>query len=90
MSDHICIACTVTDYSAHKHSTIHSSRWTDPNQHFSEQFNPFLTRTYLKISTECQLKRAGTLLHVALVQGQTCHQQMGLDRVAVVADAPLQ
>lgn len=52
--------------------------------------NQSLTQTYLKVSAECQLKGAGTLLHVALVQGQTCHQQMGLDRVAVVADAPLQ
>ena len=59
-------------------------------QHLSEQFNRSLTRTYLKVSAECQLKGTGTLLHVALVQGQTCHQQMGLDRVAVVADAPLQ
>ena len=61
-----------------------------PNQHCSQQFNQSLMQTYLKVSAECQLKGAGTLLHVALVQGQTCHQQMGLNRVAVMADAPLQ
>ena len=46
--------------------------------------------TYFKVSAECQFKGAGTLLHVALVQGETCHQQVGLDRVAVMADALLQ